>query len=73
MESRFKELYDAPSVMILEVEQEGVICASGETEGYGNGKSSDESFFDQGGEHYETYYLFFGFSCHHINCLPAGP
>ena len=30
METRFKELYDAPSAMILEVEQEGVICNSGE-------------------------------------------
>lgn len=46
METRFKELYDAPSAMILEVEQEGVICASGETEGFGKGNSYDESFFD---------------------------
>ena len=30
METRFKELYDAPSAMILEVELEGVICNSGE-------------------------------------------
>ena len=46
METRFKEVYDAPSAMILEVEQEGVICASGETEGYGKGNSYDESIFD---------------------------
>ena len=46
METRFKEVYDAPSAMILEVEQEGVICASGETEGYGKGNIYDESIFD---------------------------
>ena len=43
METRFKELYDAPSAMILEVEQEGVICASGGTEGFGKGNSYDGS------------------------------
>ena len=46
MENKFKELYDAPSAMILEVEQEGVICASGETESYGKGNSYDGSIFD---------------------------
>ena len=28
METKLKELYDAPSMMIVEVKQEGVICAS---------------------------------------------
>ena len=46
MESRFKELYDAPSVMILEVEQEGAICASGDIEQFINGNSYDDSNFD---------------------------
>ena len=46
METRFKEVYDAPSAMILEVEQEGVICNSGETEGFGTGKNYDGSIFD---------------------------
>ena len=46
MENKFKELYDAPSAMILEVEQEGVICASGDTEQFINGNSYDDSNFD---------------------------
>ncbi len=29
METKLKELYEAPSTMIFEVKQEGVICASG--------------------------------------------
>ena len=28
METKLKELYDAPSMMIVEVKQEGMICAS---------------------------------------------
>ena len=28
METKLKELYEAPSTMIFEVKQEGVICAS---------------------------------------------
>ena len=28
METKLKELYDAPSMMIVEVKQEGVICGS---------------------------------------------
>ena len=46
MENKFKELYDAPSAMILEVEQEGVICTSGDTEQFINGNSYDDSNFD---------------------------
>ena len=46
METTFKDFYKAPSTIVFEVEQEGVICASGETEGYGKGNSYDESFFD---------------------------
>lgn len=46
METKFKNLYEAPSTIVFEVEQEGVICASGETEGYGKGNSYDESIFD---------------------------
>lgn len=30
METKHKELYEAPSTMVFEVRQEGVICASGE-------------------------------------------
>lgn len=29
METKLKELYEAPSTMVFEVKQEGVICASG--------------------------------------------
>lgn len=32
METKLKELYEAPSTMVFEVKQEGVICASGESE-----------------------------------------
>lgn len=32
MEAKLKELYEAPSTMVIEVKQEGVICASGESE-----------------------------------------
>lgn len=46
METTFKDLYKAPTTIVFEVEQEGVICASGETEGYGKGNSYDESIFD---------------------------
>ena len=46
METKFKNLYEAPSTIVFEVEQEGVICASGETEGFGTGNSYDESIFD---------------------------
>jgi len=30
METKPKELYEAPSTMLFEVRQEGVICASGD-------------------------------------------
>lgn len=46
METKFKNLYEAPSTIVFEVEQEGVICASGETEGFGTGNSYDGSIFD---------------------------
>ena len=46
METTFKDLYKAPSTIVFEVEQEGVICASGETEGFGTGKNYDGSIFD---------------------------
>ena len=29
METKTKELYEAPSTMVFEVKQEGMICASG--------------------------------------------
>ena len=32
METKRKELYEAPSTMVFEVAQEGVICASGDPE-----------------------------------------
>jgi hypothetical protein len=34
METKHKEFYDAPSVIIVEVKQEGVICASGGLQDY---------------------------------------
>ena len=46
METKFKNLYEAPSTIVFEVEQEGVICASGETEGFGTGNNYDGSIFD---------------------------
>lgn len=39
-------LYEIPSLTVLEVRQEGVICASGDTEGFGTSNSYDESIFD---------------------------
>lgn len=35
METKHKELYEAPSTMVFEVRQEGVICASGENTDWG--------------------------------------
>ena len=29
METKHKELYEAPSTMVFEVRQEGIVCASG--------------------------------------------
>lgn len=46
METKLKELYEAPSTKVFEVKQEGVICASGGTEQFGNGNNYDDSFFD---------------------------
>ena len=46
METNHKELYEAPSMTVIEVMQEGVICASGDTEGFGTGNSYDGSIFD---------------------------
>lgn len=45
MEKKEKQIYEAPSVKFFEVAQESVICASGETEQFGNGGSyGDEDF-----------------------------
>ena len=38
MESSEKEFYDAPAVVIVEAQTEGIVCAS-EPEGKGNGYS----------------------------------
>lgn len=46
MEAKQKELYEAPSTMVIEVKHEGVICASGGTEQFLNGNNYDDSFFD---------------------------
>ena len=46
MEAKQKELYEAPSMMVFEVKQEGVICASGGTEQFGNGNNYDDSLFN---------------------------
>ena len=46
METRFKDLYEAPSMTVIEVMQEGVICASGDTEQFINGNSYDDSNCD---------------------------
>ena len=46
METTFKDFYKAPSTIVFEVEQEGVICASGDTEQFINGNSYDDSNFD---------------------------
>lgn len=35
METKHKEHYEAPSTMVFEVKQGGVICASGEKTGWG--------------------------------------
>ena len=46
METNHIELYEAPSMTVIEVMQEGVICASGDTEQFINGNSYDDSNFD---------------------------
>ena len=46
MEAKQKELYEAPSMMVFEVKQEGVICASGGTEQFGNGNNYDDLLFN---------------------------
>lgn len=46
METKIKDLYKAPSTMVFEVRQEGVICASGDTEQFGEGESYGDLFFD---------------------------
>ena len=41
-----RQFYEAPSTMVFEVKQEGVICASGGTEQFGSGNSYDDSDFE---------------------------
>lgn len=41
METIHKELYEAPSTMVFEVRQEGVICASGDPDGNWFGNEED--------------------------------
>ena len=38
MESKEKDFYEAPTVLVVEVKTEGIVCAS-PTEGTGNGYS----------------------------------
>ena len=44
MEAKQKELYEAPSTMVFEVKQEGVICASNPTPTYNNPFSDGEDW-----------------------------
>ncbi len=46
MEQPIKQFYEAPSTTVFEVRQEGVLCASGGTESFGNGNSYGDSDFD---------------------------
>ena len=46
MEKKYKEYYEAPSTAVVELAQEGVVCASGKTEKFGSGYSYDDSDFD---------------------------
>ena len=48
METIHKEFYEAPSTMVFEVRQEGVICASGKGAGL-SGAGVDESDADSNG------------------------
>ena len=41
-----KRFYDAPSVRVYEVIHQGVLCGSGDTEGYGNGNEYDDDDFN---------------------------
>ena len=45
MKATFKELYEAPWTQVLKVANEGVICASGETEEFGEGSSYGDGDF----------------------------
>lgn len=41
MEKKYKETYLAPSMLVFEVVQEGVICGSGGTESYNRNTEED--------------------------------
>ena len=43
MERKERELYDAPTVMVVEVHQEGVICTSGDVNATMNGTFEEET------------------------------
>lgn len=36
MEAKNRETYEAPAIMNVEVKTEGIICTSGDRDGYGN-------------------------------------
>jgi hypothetical protein len=40
-----KRFYEAPSSRVYEVAQQGVLCQSGNTEGYQNGEEYDDDDF----------------------------
>ena len=42
MDTKLKELYDAPSTMVLEVKIQGIICQSQTDYNYGNLDETDE-------------------------------
>ncbi|MBO4691812.1 MAG: hypothetical protein J5604_03440 [Bacteroidales bacterium] len=44
MKKKIKQFYEAPSALILEVTQEGVICASNPTPTYNNPFGSGEDW-----------------------------
>ena len=43
METKHKEFYDAPSMLVFEVKIEGVICISGDVNATMNGVFSEET------------------------------
>ena len=46
MEIREKLIYEAPSSEIIEVAQQSVVCASGNTEKFVSGNSYDDNDFE---------------------------
>ena len=41
MEAKDKEIYEAPSMIVVDVKTEGIVCQSGGLQNYNRGESED--------------------------------